>query len=1019
MTRLVFTSICVFLVGLTVAVNHANAQTAPAAAAPTVIVAEGEFFTPQAGKARAGWKLTPQDQSYASHTYGGMWVMNGALIGAPAQSVGAVATQQITVPVAGAYRVWSKYQAPPYFNYRHKLEIVQGGKTVFSHVYGKVDAPRFWSFSAGMHPQIWWFWGMDHDAAESPKTMANLVAGEAELQITSVAQPEPAGDRFIDFIVLTTEPEDTYQGYQPRGSGSPFMFESLAASRLYARFKNTTDKPAVLTARATGGHMVPLYWGQSGEFPTKDQPVAPGQWSPWFNLAKILRLAHDEGVIASLPGDATFDFQIARDQSGQDLAADFKLASGETFVIPKDIAWNRDAKVLTSREHAAKLVELAKTKWRTANGGKKPQKIAFYGDFRKLPNQSWADSLKDALGYNTLLPDPYPHLKRDGYGFTYDAAAMQKYASSLTPEQRVNTRILSFGDEVQLGEIDYNSAANLAKFRAWLQKKGLTKDDLGVDPAAAPLTKTGDPRLVWYANLFNEEERFAPFAANTRLAEQLFHPDVLTGANYSPHHAPQYYGPIFQWVDLFKYRGMKAFWTEDYIFSVPESPQIISWMFATMRCGVKYHDLPIHCYVMPHAPGQTPGNLRRNTLFAVGAGALDIDNFWVAPAENVTENYVAWGYLDTFRVIHESIYDSAEIEDVSVGGKPRPARVAIILSKATDFNESKLTIDPKQDPFASQCGNVQGNLQQTLCRKDQQMLYLALRNAQHSVELITEDDMNDGVNGKDILANYEVIYFAGEWIDNRAARKLDAWVKNGGVLYATAGLGHLNQFNQPEPALLALLGLKSVTVEKNAYHLRPLLELPLVKPIDTITLDGGGKIPAIAMKQVLTLNPAAGAKVVGKWTNGDPAVTVRDYGKGKAIAVGTLAGHSFFKTGTKVVPFARGGYKNLYAPLDFDPAATKLALLGVDAKPGLARDIVCSNAHIEAQVLDNQGGTLVTLVNWANEPAKAVKVVLALPFKPSAARLVSAGKAIPVNYEHGAAVFTLDVSEAEFVLLNK
>src|SRR5205814_9954581 len=124
----------------------------------------------------------------------------------------------------------------------------------------------------------------------------------------------------------------------------------------------------------------------------------------------------------------------------------------------------------------------------------------------------------------------YPHLQRDGHGFTYDADSIQKHAGSLTPEQRPNTRILSFGDKIQLGEIDYNSADNLARFRAWLQKKGVAKDDLGVDPAAAPLAKTGDPRIVWYANLFNEEERFAPFAANTRLAEQLFHPEVLTGA---------------------------------------------------------------------------------------------------------------------------------------------------------------------------------------------------------------------------------------------------------------------------------------------------------------------------------------------------------------------------------------------------------------------------------------------------------------------------------------------------------
>ncbi len=1007
---------------------------APAAPAPTVIVAEGEFFKP-AENAKP-WKLTPQDLSYAAHTYGGMWTSNGGLLGAPGDSVDAVATSAINVPVAGQYRVWSKYQAPPYFNYMHKIEVLQGGKPVFTHVYGKVDATRFWSFGTAMNKQIWWFWGIDHDAAEAPTELATLAAGPAEIRISTVQQPAPAGDRLVDFIVLTTETKDTYTNFAGHGVGSPFILEAIAATKVYARFKNTTAAPATLKAQ-TSGHLQPLYGGQNAEFPAKDQPVAPGQWSPWFNIASVCRLAHDDGVRLSLAPGTTFDVQVARDPAGQDLVGDMKVEDGEAVVIPIEIVWNKERKVLTSREHAQKVIAEAKTKWRTSNGGKKPEQIAYYGWFNNSNATPWVAQLKDALGYNTLLPDNYPHIKKDGY-FQHagDAAGIKAFAATLSPEKKANMRMLSFGDEIHLGEINYADPANLTKFRAWLQKKGITKDDLGVDPAAAPFTKEGDPRVVWYSKLFNEEERFAEFAANTKLAEELLNPDVLTAANYSPHGAPQYYGPIYQWVDIFKYKGMKAYWAEDYIFSVPESPQMISWMFATMRCAIKYHDLPIHFYVMPHAPGQTPANLHRSMLFAVGGGAYDIDSFWVAPAENFTENFVDWHHTDSMRVIKESIYDSGEVEHVSVGGKVRPARVAVVLSKATDFNEPKVQVDPKSDPFAAQCTNFpQGGWQQTLCRKDQQALYLALRNAQHGVDLITEDDIVEGVKGKDILAGYDVIYFSGEWVEVHAAKKLDAWVKNGGVLYASGGLGHLNQYNQPEASLLGTLGLKSVTIAKNAYHLRPLLELPLAPVIDTITLDAGAlanalpvtqvltpesaKISAIGMKQVLTVDAASGAKVVGKWADGSAAVTVRDYGKGKAIAVGTLPGQSYFKTGTKVQPWARGGFKMVYAPVDFDPAATNLALMGVRAKPGLAREAVASDQKIEIQVLDNAKGTLVTLVNWAAQPSKGAKITVKLPFKPSSAKLISAGKAIPVTYENNEVSFSLDVNEAEYVLLNK
>ncbi len=1008
---------------LLAAIDMSWAQ-APATPAPTVIVAEGEFFTPgQAANPEQAWKLTPQDQSYASHSYGGMWSNNGALLGASSDSAGAVATQKVTIPTAGAYRVWSKYQAPPYFNYLHKIEVIQGGNTVFSHVYGKVDAPRFWSFGTPMNKQIWWFWGMDHDAAEAPAATAQLAAGEAEIRLTSIAQPAPmlGGDRFIDFIVLTTELRDTYQNFQGQGIGSPFMMEAWAANKLYARFKNTTAAPATLSATCGSGHVQPQYGGLNGDFPAKGQPVAPGAWSPWFNIGPILRLAADEGFMGSLPGNVTFDFQIARDPEGKDVVASLQLPSGAALIIPKEIAWDKNAKVILSKDHASRITELAKTKWRTANNGKKPEKIAYYGAFNKRAGETWVDTLKDALGYNTLLPDNFAHIKRDGYfQHTHNAVEIKQYAESLTPQQRENMRILSFGDEIYIPEINYAEPANNEKFKKWVKAKGLTAADLGgIDPASATLSKA-NPRIAWYSNLFSEQEGFLVFADNTKLVEQLFHPDILTGANYSPHAAPQYYGPISQWVDIFKVRGMKAYWAEDYIFSVPESPQILGWMFATVRCAVKYHNLPSHFYIMPHAPGQTPDNLHRSMLFAVGAGAIDIDNFWVAPAETFTENFVSWGYEDSFRVLKESIYDSGEVEDVSVGGKPRPAKVAIVLSKATEFNEKNLKVEPSSDLFAAQCTNFPQTLwQQTLCRKDQQMLYLALRNARHEVELITEDDITEGVNGKDILNNYDVIYFAGEWIDDHAAKKIDAWVKNGGVLYAAAGVGHLNQFNQEESALVNILGVKSAGVTKNAYHLRPLLELPLAPAIDTITLDSGEKIPAIGMKQVLKVDSASGAKVVGKWSDGSAAVTERDYGKGKAFAVGTLAGHSYFKTGTLPVPWARGGYKNLYTPIDFDPAATKLALLGVAAKPDLAREVSITDPHVEALILDNQKGTLVTLINWGSSHSKGTTVTVKLPFKPSSARLVSAQKAIEVKYENGEATFTLDVPEAEYVLLNK
>ena len=975
---------------------------APPPAPPTVIVAEGESFTVQDAK---GWKITHQDDSYASHTYGGMWVANGAVLSAPGASNGSVAVKAVDVPVAGAYRVWSKYQSPPYYSYTHRIEIRQRGKTVFSRVYGKIDATRLYSFGAGPMKQLFWIWGVDHDAAEGSDPV-QLDAGQAEIRLISVAGDNPAGDPMVDFVLLTTDPSNKYTP-----GSSPFVRDALFANHLYMRFKNTTDAPKVLKFEVHG-HMQPDYGGHNATFPA--QAVAAGEWSPWCNVAPDARLAHEEGAWLSIDGATTFPVQVARDAAGKDLVGDMTVQNGEAIIIPVDITWNKTRTVRTSREIAEEYTKLCKTTWRTANGGKKPKEILYYGAFFNM-NKKWASDLKDALGYNTQLPDNYEHNQIDGYHqHTHSAAEIQAFVPQIKDKSKF--RMLSFGDEIGIGGPNLNDPALQAPFVAWLKAHGITKADLGVDPDAALLTDRGaNRRIAWYAKLFGEAQSFAQFRDMTKLAKELIGPQCETGANYSPHGAPQYYGEQGQYIDVFKQNCMTMYWTEDYIFSVPQQPQMISWMLAIQDCAIKYNKQQIHMYIMPHAPGQTPDNFRRSLVFAIGAGARHIDNFWVAPPETFTENSIAWAYPDMYKVLHESIYDSAEVEPYQLTGTPRPNRVAILLSRATDYNEREVNPfkekDIAKDKFLALCPNAeQQGAKQILCHVDQQQLFMALKHAQIGVDLITDDDITDGY-----LKKYDVLYFSGEWMSHKSVPVVEQWVRNGGVLYAAGGLGHRNEFNEEDPAMNRLLGLQGVTVEKNLFHPRPYLELPLADPIDTITLDGA-QIPAIGMKQVLT---PADAKVLGTWKDGTAAVTVRDLGKGKLFAVGTAAGCTYMKPALRQTPWARGGRKMVYNPTDFNAAATKLALLGLDAKPQ-SPEVTCSNPLVEALVRDSNKGTLLTLVNWDNKQLPGLTVSIKMPAAPKFIRTVQGQKNIPdFKFENGVLTFTADLEWADYFILGK
>lgn len=928
--------------------------------AETIIV-EGERFTPLDDK---GWHVTHQDHSWASHTYGGAWSTHGGLLGAPADSVGSVATQSITVPVDGEYRVWSRFQSPPYFNFTHRIEVHQAGKRVYSELYGEKMAMKIYSFNT-KSDQLWWSWGVDHDAAQAPTDVfATLKAGPAEVRLVTVEMDKPAADPMVDLVALTTDHTDAASG-PPKAI---FTMQAMQQNELYVRFKNTTAKPIRMSVHKYMGHYQPVGYGgfpplpepvypggnpTTRYFPATDTP--PGAWSDWTNIGPLLVLMHDEPIRVGLAGADGFQVQVARDKDGNDICGDMAIPGDTAYVVfPIDITWNKARRVQTSRTYAENIIKLAKTEWRTANGGRKPQELLYFGQVAE------DHALKDALGYNTRLPAQYEQNPVTGYyQHSPTLAAVEDLGKRLGKGPH---RVVSYGDETV---IEYDLAHEM-----------------------------------------------------TLKARKLMGPQVETGVNYSPHYPlPQYYGSQHDWIDIFKKgpEGLTMFWTEDYLFSVPQLPQTLSWTYAMINCGVKYHNQKIHMYVMPHSPGQLPSFLRRNMVMSIGAGARHIDSFCVAPSQSHTENYISWGYTDMFRVLHESIYDSGEAEPYQIGAKLRRGRVAVVLSRATETNESKLEFPPASDPFMGMCKNAAGEStynRQTLCRKDQTLLYLALTHSQHKVDLITEDDIIDGY-----LKDYDAVHFVGEWIDQRVVPIMSAWVEDGGILYATAGAGHLDEAGERCDSMLELLGLRGTSMTKNIQVMRPLLELPLVDSIDSITLDGSeAAIPAMAMRQVLEPGDAT---VIGKWSDGSAAVTTRDHGKGKAITVGTLAGTTYIRTGLKPIPFARGGDKTAYNPTEFTAAATRLARLGLE-QADIAIAAECSNNFVETLVMDSDKGTLLTLINWDNAQQPGLSVKVRVESQPQSVRSVQSQQPLANwTYADGVLSFVTDLEWADYILIEK
>jgi len=296
-----------------------------------------------------------------------------------------------------------------------------------------------------------------------------------------------------------------------------------------------------------------------------------------------------------LPRAREFGLQFARDEAGKDLVGDMKAISGEPVR-------RADRHHLEQGRQGPSEPRLGPPKSsRTAKPGagptaaRKPKEILYYGAFSG--NEDWVHELKAAIGYKRCCRTITTKSSAPaGIKHAHDIKQIEAFASKMMPEQKANFRIMSFGDEISLGQHQLQDPKLNNKFRVLAQgRKESRRRTSAFEPDQANLTPYSNRGLTalgspaWFTQQFNEEERFAAYRAMTQRTKELIGPHVLTGANYSPIMV-LYYGPIYQWVDIFKQQGMTMFWAEDYVFSVPEVPQIVSWSLAQARCAVKYQN---------------------------------------------------------------------------------------------------------------------------------------------------------------------------------------------------------------------------------------------------------------------------------------------------------------------------------------------------------------------------------------------------------------------------------------------
>ncbi|MCX5661157.1 MAG: beta-galactosidase trimerization domain-containing protein [Planctomycetota bacterium] len=535
------------LVGLLPGASITQAAPAPDPVGPdgvTRIVVEAEDMkgvdsggfgmnSPKWQVGRAGFDL------YQNNVFGGHWQSRTRTVMTDAGDNAAELKATVNVPKAGKYKVWVKYECPPYFNYAFDVEVAAGGKSLLRKTYGLIDSPKHFCFTDKLTTgNLYWSWGIDHDAAEG--YVVELPAGEVNLTIAKTKNPAPAGARSIDVVMITSDLSDLSAPRYPR---YPLLDELMLGNSVYFRYK--LDAKAAGPAKITWSTLTKRYpafyapynnhqalirfYDDKGQVIKNDkgEPLSepsgqlstvlkPGESGPWMNVGPIMTVesattvtlratpVDDKGVpvrgeepslpmsveIGTAPADVVKTLTMASDESALSflLQPDLKSPEGKRWTIKLTDVY---------RHMVEELDKLPRI-------GPIPGKMRFFGgtgtpySYAPVAGQANLDlslAFRLAVGLNTLTGNSLDKATVDAHRTAY-AKAKAPFLGGGTiqhgqdPEAAAKSitaggdpkafYFLSFGDEIGLPAVDINDPKLLAEFHEFLKKRNVSPADLGL-----------------------------------------------------------------------------------------------------------------------------------------------------------------------------------------------------------------------------------------------------------------------------------------------------------------------------------------------------------------------------------------------------------------------------------------------------------------------------------------------------------------------------------------------------------
>ena len=1000
---------------------------------PAVAV-EAEDFTVE-----QGWKVVKNGQgNYMVDIVGYQHIGGERLLCIDEKDTTASAYKDITVPQDGDYRLWVRYEYPPFTDDRFTVEAVQGGKTVASMLMGAKDNPRLsfgdTTFKAQYDPS----WGSE-GLSEEVVDVKGLKAGPARIYLKGAEQPQVAGvaaHRNIDFIYLSSDVKDEWRKAYTNTPQYPILdaFRDTVGARYEVQITNTGTTASNYTVDYVYNR-IPWYFNGI----SLATNIAPQTSTAWFPLT-MEDTAHSSPIVFN--SSAKMPFTIAFRPVGGQVERTLKAPDATLLVYVPSYPGKGETVATAVEEINAALKLIADS----PKVGKKPTVPLAYGGWLNLGYDSEYSrkytELYATLGmrsfgaiygdFNTALKN----LKTYGIEMNQSLSAMEyrnpptvaniaKWKDQFTKDNRLQyLKWYDYGDEIAFGEWLVMMADEL---KSQPQYKGMTTEQIngmlwqnwlaknrpgyrpadywrkawgevnakGLKPDSSAAAAAECPRLYVDSLQFYSDMAITSVAAGCKRVKEAFGPQVLCGANYSPH--PFYYPTVAAYIRWFRGGAADMGRHSDYSWEVGQpGPMVVGYVAEHFRSGMRYNPQAVlRQYTLVHSPGNTHASFLRDVFTNIAHGAKMIDFFGMGMNESFTENYIDHRDHQRYKDMHDAVHSIGLVEDLLPQSTVLPSKVAMLISESTerwDFASAALE-QASVNVFGGDFRKIRLSYHQ-----ERLGLWYALTFAGAAPDFLIEEDINPAT-----LKDYKVLYIVGDSLPTNLTPVLEKWVKGGGILMATAGVGRYDAYRQPNPDLQKLLGIASRKLEERAIFIRPRMELPFLKPLSTVKVDGL-EMPQIATYERITTT--ADAKPVATFADDNSAaVTVRKVGKGQIYYCAALPGLAYMWTALQPAEVPDRGPHTHPAPTNFDKGATDI--LNMPLQAAKFEPLINSNLLlVDTRLLKAPKGYVVPIANYNSEVGQ--KTTLSIKLDGTVTKVTSSYQGdLPFAMKGGRLEFTI------------